>query len=66
MDQLEDLSTISARISSELRNQYVLGYSPPNKDRDGKYRLVKVNLTAPPEMPGLKTYYRHGYYAPTQ
>lgn len=66
VDQLEDLSTISARISSELRNQYVLGYSPPNKDRDGKYRLVKVNLTAPPEMPGLKTYYRHGYYAPTQ
>jgi Ca-activated chloride channel family protein len=66
VDQLDDLSTISGLISQELRNQYVLGYSPLSKDRDGKYRQVKVNLTAPPEMPDLKAYYRHGYYAPAQ
>jgi Ca-activated chloride channel homolog len=64
--QLDDLSTISARISDELRNQYMLGYSPQSKERDGRYRQIKVNLTAPPEMPDLKAYYRHGYYAPVQ
>jgi Ca-activated chloride channel family protein len=61
-DQLEP---VSERISHELRNQYLLGYSPSDGDRDGKYRRVKVQLNAP-DLPNLRTYFRHGYYAPAQ
>jgi len=64
VENLDDLATFSARIGNELRNQYLLGYSPNNSSRDGKYRRVRVNLTAPPDMPNLRSYYRHGYYAP--
>ena len=66
VDNLDDLATISARIGNELRNQYLLGYSPTNSSRDGKFRRVRVNLSAPPDMPNLKSYYRHGYYAPSE
>jgi len=66
VDNLDDLTTISARIGNELRNQYLLGYSPNNASRDGKYRRVRVNLSAPPDMPNLRSYYRRGYYAPAE
>lgn len=66
VENLDDLATFSARIGNELRNQYLLGYSPNNSSRDGKYRRVRVNLTAPPDMPNLRSYYRHGYYAPAE
>jgi VWFA-related protein len=60
---LNDLPDISARISQELRDQYVLQYSPAHLARDGKYHRVQVTLASPPD---LKVYYRRGYYAPTQ
>jgi VWFA-related protein len=66
VDNLDDLSSISARIGNELRNQYQLGYSSSNDARDGKFRRVKLKLTAPPETPNLKTYYRQGYHAPAE
>jgi Ca-activated chloride channel family protein len=66
VENLDDLTTISARIGTELRNQYLLGYSSTNSSRDGKFRRVRVNLSAPPDMPNLKSYYRHGYYAPSE
>ena len=62
---LNELESISTRISNELRNEYLLGYSPTNDSRDGKYRRVKLKLNAP-DMPNLRTNYRHGYYAPEQ
>jgi len=34
-------------ISQSLRNQYLLGYEPSNKARDGKYRKIKVELVNP-------------------
>ena len=66
VDNLDDLAAVSARIGNELRNQYLLGYAPTNGSRDGKFRRVRVNLSAPPDMPNLKAYYRHGYYAPSE
>jgi Ca-activated chloride channel homolog len=64
IDDLNELPRISERIGLELRNQYVLGYSPENLERDGKYRTIKLNLAPPAGMPVLRTQYRHGYYAP--
>jgi VWFA-related protein len=63
---LDELPQISERIGLELRNQYVLGYSPQNLERDGKYRSIKLTLAPPPGMPKLRVQYRHGYFAPAQ
>jgi Ca-activated chloride channel family protein len=59
------LPEIADKIAIELRNQYVLAYSPANKDRDGKYRHVEVRMRQPKGLPALKARWRLGYYAPT-
>jgi Ca-activated chloride channel family protein len=61
-----DLPSVAARIGIELRNQYVLAYSPKNQNLDGKYRRVEVRVTPPPGLPPLKVRWRLGYYAPSQ
>lgn len=61
-----DLPSIATRIDIELRNQYVLAYTPKNADRDGKYRRVEVKVTEPGGIPNLKLHWRLGYYAPSQ
>ena len=66
VDRVDDLESICAKISEELRNQYVLGYSPLNAARDGKFRQVRLKLEDLPAEPKLRTYFRHGYYAPAQ
>jgi Ca-activated chloride channel family protein len=66
IDDLNELPKISEQIGVELRNQYVLGYSPANLERDGKYRTIKLSLAPPAGMPSLRTQYRRGYYAPAQ
>jgi len=66
VDNLADLPDVAAKIGVELRNQYVLGYTPKNQERNGKYRHVQVKLVQPAGLPPLKAFYRLGYYAPTQ
>jgi len=61
-----DLPSVATRIGIELRNQYVLAYTPRNESRDGKYRHVEVKVTEPPGVPNLKLHWRQGYYAPSQ
>jgi len=66
VENASELPDIAAKIGIELRNQYILGYTPKNKERDGKYRKVQVKLNQPRGLPPLKAYFRLGYYAPTQ
>ena len=54
VDNVNELPDIAAKIGVELRNQYVLGYSPQNLDRDGKYRKVQVKLIQPRGLPQLR------------
>ena len=61
-----DLPSVAARIGIELRNQYVLAYSPKDQNKDGKYRRVELKVTEPPGIPDLKVRWRLGYYAPSQ
>jgi VWFA-related protein len=63
---LAELPDVAEKIAIELRNQYVLGYSPGNKVRDGKYRRVEVKLSKVRGLPPLKPIFRTGYYAPVQ
>jgi Ca-activated chloride channel family protein len=62
--KLDDLPSISARIGDQLRNQYLLGYTPINAERDGKYRNINVKVIPRAEIQDLRVYYRHGYYSP--
>ncbi len=61
-----DLPSVAARIGIELRNQYVLAYSPKNQEKDGKYRKVEVKVSPAQGLPSLKVHWRLGYYAPSQ
>jgi Ca-activated chloride channel family protein len=63
---LAELPDVAAKISIELRNQYVLYYSPKNVVRDGKYRRVQVKLVKKAGLPPLIPVFRTGYVAPTQ
>jgi Ca-activated chloride channel family protein len=66
VENLSDLPDIAAKIGIELHNQYLIGYTPSNAARDGKYRRVKVQLVQPRGLPPLRASWRLGYYAPTQ
>lgn len=66
VENLNELPDVAARIGIELHNQYVLGYAPSNRERDGKYRHVQVKLVQPKGLPPLRAFWRLGYYAPTQ
>jgi Ca-activated chloride channel family protein len=63
---LDALPEIGAQIARELRNQYVLGYSPATLSRDGKYHRVDLKLALPNAEMALRAYYRQGYFAPGQ
>lgn len=58
-----DLPNVAIRIGIELRNQYVLAYSPKNQKKDGKYRRVEVKVAKPAGIPDIKVHWRLGYYA---
>ena len=66
VENLNELPDIATKIGIELRNQYVLFYSPSNQERDGKYRRVQVKLVQPKGLPPLRAFWRTGYYAPSQ
>jgi Ca-activated chloride channel family protein len=62
----DDLPELAANLSTEIHSEYVLGYSPSDSQRDGKYRKVKVELIQPGLTSRLHTSWKHGYYGPTQ
>ncbi|MGB6973507.1 MAG: VWA domain-containing protein [Terracidiphilus sp.] len=66
VDDLSEMGDIAEKISTELRNQYVIGYTPAALVRDGKWRKVKVKLIPPEGLPPLTVHARTGYYAPLQ
>ena len=63
-NSFNDLDYYIDLIHSELRNQYLVGYSPTNSVHDGKWRKITVRLDAPPGLPKLAVRAREGYYAP--
>ncbi|PWU10005.1 MAG: VWA domain-containing protein [Terriglobia bacterium] len=63
---INDMPEATAKIGIELRNRYVLGFSPPAVQRDGRYHRLRVKLLPPPAMPRLNAYWRPGYYAPEE
>jgi VWFA-related protein len=61
-----ELPDIARKIGIDLRNRYVLGYSPANQVRDGRYHRVDVRMVPPRGLPKLIAHWRTGYYAPVE
>jgi VWFA-related protein len=61
---VNELPDIAAKIGIELRNRYVLGYSPTDSQRDGRYHKVEVKVVPPRGLPKLNAHWRTGYFAP--
>jgi Ca-activated chloride channel family protein len=61
-----DISHAVEQISSELRNQYVLGYYPSNRERNGRWRRLKIRLAGSVAGEKFRLYARKGYYAPAE
>ena len=60
------LSDIAQKISIDLRNRYLLGYVPSNRERNGRYHLLEVKIVPPKGLPPVRAHWRTGYYAPTE
>lgn len=63
-DKKLDLNAVFAEIERELRTQYLIAYSSTNKNRDGAYRKIAIEITNP-ELRKQKLEIRHrpGYYS---
>lgn len=59
-----ELRSAFVQIQRDLREQYLIAYSPSNKARDGSYRRIQIEVVGP-EMrkQRLKLNYRPGYFA---
>ena len=61
-----DLREAFEQIQRDLREQYLVAYSPSNKARDGSYRRIEIQLINPSlKQQNLKLNYRSGYFAKT-
>jgi Ca-activated chloride channel family protein len=60
-----ELREAFAQIQRDLREQYLVAYSPLNKARDGSYRRIQIEITNPELRKQLKLNYRPGYFAKT-
>jgi len=58
--ELSEVDGIAREVAHEIRNQYIIGYTPIDQSLDGKYRKIRVTVTAPGD-PSVRT--RAGYYA---
>ena len=61
-----DLNDAFAQIQRDLRERYLIAYSSSNKNRDGSYRHVTIEIVNPDlRRENLKLNYRPGYFAKT-
>ena len=59
-DDIARIDDVVQEISSELRQQYSIGYYPSNPAADGTYRRIQITTS----FPDYKIRARRGYYAP--
>ena len=63
-NSFKELDYFCNLIHTELRNQYVIGYTPSDGEKNGKWRKIKVRLKPPEGLPKLSVRSREGYFAP--
>jgi Ca-activated chloride channel family protein len=62
--ELSEVHAIAEQISTDLRTQYSIGYYPTNKNKDGSFRAVKVQVNSGNRKLVART--RNGYTAPRE
>jgi len=60
----ESLDYYCDLIHSELRSQYLLGFSPTSTASDGRWHKLRVSVAPPPGLPKATVRTREGYFAP--
>jgi len=58
--ELADADRIAHQVAHDIRNQYIITYTPSNQALDGSFRQIKVVVNGP-NRPQART--RTGYYA---
>ena len=58
-----ELKEAFAQIQRDLRERYLVAYSPTNRARDGSYRKIQIEIVKPEMQKDLKLNYRQGYFA---
>jgi Ca-activated chloride channel homolog len=58
-----ELGEAFAEIQRDLRERYLLAYSPTNKARDGSFRKIQIEIVNPELQKELRLNYRQGYFA---
>jgi VWFA-related protein len=65
-DDETELRAAFSQIQLELRSQFLVAYSPTNKNRDGSFRKVQIEIVNPDlRKQSLRLNYRQGYFART-
>lgn len=62
----KNLSAMAQEIGLQLRNQYVLAFSPHSGLRDGRYHALEVHMVRTHGLPPLLASWRLGYYATSE
>ncbi|MCZ6753210.1 MAG: VWA domain-containing protein [Acidobacteria bacterium] len=65
-ESLSEVQSVAGIIAADIRNQYVLAYTPTALVKDGAFRRVEVKLHAPRKYGKLSVRTRTGYYADPQ
>ncbi|MEZ5352837.1 MAG: VWA domain-containing protein [Bryobacteraceae bacterium] len=58
--EADEVQALAVQVAHEIRNQYIIGYSPAVQALDGSYRRIQVTAKGP-NRPVVRT--RSGYYA---
>ena len=58
-NDVTEIAKITPEIAHEIRNQYIVGYTPTNQAADGSFRKIRVEVNSPDVT--VRT--RSGYYA---
>jgi len=58
----DEVLSVATAIANDIRNQYVIAYTPTNLKKDGSFRAVEIKVDAP-KRGKLTVRARSGYYA---
>lgn len=59
-EEVDQVGKVALQVAHEIRNQYIIAYSPSNPALDGSYRRIQLQVKGP-NRPVART--RTGYYA---
>ena len=61
-EELREARAAFAQVANEIGTQYSIGYYPTNKERDGRFRAIRVQVRG---VAGAQVRARAGYQAPS-